>query len=51
MHYAGAVLQHLVGAKLDCALGKGQFEHNSFRLPMRPADEPEIFSWAMSRFM
>ena len=30
MYYAGAVLQHLVGAKLDCALGKGRFEHNSF---------------------
>ena len=30
MYYAGAVLQHLVGAKLDCALGEGQFEHNSF---------------------
>ncbi len=30
MYYAGAVLQHLVGAKLDCALGKGSFEHNSF---------------------
>lgn len=30
MYYAGAVLQHLVGAKLDCALGRGQFEHNSF---------------------
>ena len=30
MYYAGAVLQHLVGAKLDCALGKGQVEHNSF---------------------
>jgi hypothetical protein len=29
MNYAGAVLQHLVGAKLDCALGKGNFEHNS----------------------
>jgi hypothetical protein len=28
--YAGAVLQHLVGAKLDCALGKDEFEHNSF---------------------
>lgn len=27
--YAGAVLQHFVGAKLDCALGKGSFEHNS----------------------
>lgn len=30
MYYAGAVLQHLVGAKLDCALGRGHFEHNSF---------------------
>ncbi len=30
MSYAGAVLQHLVGAKLDCALGKGHLEHNSF---------------------
>jgi len=30
LYYAGAILQHLVGAKLDCALGKGRFEHNSF---------------------
>ncbi len=30
MYYAGAVLQHLVGAKLDCALGKGHLNHNSF---------------------
>lgn len=30
MQYTGAVLQHLVGAKLDCALGEGLFEHNSF---------------------
>lgn len=30
MYYAGAVLQHLVGAKLDCALGQGSFKHNSF---------------------
>ena len=30
MYYAGAVLQHLVGAKLDCALGKGHLQHNSF---------------------
>ena len=28
--YAGAVLQHLVGAKLDCALGTGHFEHHGF---------------------
>ncbi len=30
MQYAGAVLQHFVGAKMDCALGQGMFEHNSF---------------------
>lgn len=29
MQYAGAVLQHLVGAKLDCALGS-KLQHNSF---------------------
>lgn len=29
-HYAGAVLQHLVGAKLECALGKGSLKHHSF---------------------
>jgi hypothetical protein len=28
--YAGALLQHLVGSKLECALGPGKFEHNSF---------------------
>lgn len=30
MQFMGAVLQHLVGAKLDCALGTGHFDHNSF---------------------
>ncbi|MBO9529586.1 MAG: DUF4928 family protein, partial [Acinetobacter oleivorans] len=30
MQYVGAVLQHLVGAKLDCALGRGKLQHNSF---------------------
>ncbi|WP_192255589.1 DUF4928 family protein [Mesorhizobium caraganae] len=30
LHYTGAVMQHLVGAKLDCALGPGSFVHNSF---------------------
>jgi hypothetical protein len=30
VHYAGAVMQHMVGAKLDCALGQGNFEHNSY---------------------
>jgi hypothetical protein len=37
VYYAGAVLQHLVGAKLDCALGKGQFEHNSFSTADAPS--------------
>lgn len=30
VHYAGAVIQHLVGAKLDCVIGAGQIEHHSF---------------------
>jgi hypothetical protein len=34
--YAGAVLQHLVGAKLDCVLGSGKFDHHGFAT----ADEP-----------
>ena len=30
MNYVGGVMQHMIGAKLDCALGAGKFEHNSF---------------------
>lgn len=30
VYYAGAVMQHIVGAKLDCAIGAGKFEHNSY---------------------
>jgi hypothetical protein len=30
VQYTGAVLQHLVGARLDCVLGKGTVSHNSF---------------------
>lgn len=30
VQYAGAVMQHLVGATLDCAPGLGQIDHNSF---------------------
>jgi hypothetical protein len=37
MYYAGAMLQHMVGAKLDCALGKGKFEHNSFSTADAPS--------------
>lgn len=29
-YYVGAVMQHMIGAKLDCVLGDGRFEHNSF---------------------
>lgn len=36
MNCAGAVLQHLVGAKLECALGKGRVQHN----PFSTADAP-----------
>ena len=37
VYYAGAVLQHLVGAKLECALGRGKFEHNSFSTADAPS--------------
>lgn len=37
VHYVGAVMQHLVGAKLDCALGQGQFQHNSFSTADAPS--------------
>lgn len=37
VHYAGAVMQHLVGAKLDCALGQGRFQHNSFSTADAPS--------------
>jgi hypothetical protein len=36
-NYAGAVLQYLVGAKLDCALGIGHFEHNNFTTADAPS--------------
>ena len=32
MKYAGAVMQHLVGAKLEVALGKGSIQHSPFTL-------------------
>jgi hypothetical protein len=37
MYYAGALLQHLVGAKLDCALRKGEVAHNSFSTADTPS--------------
>lgn len=44
MYYAGAVLQHLVGAKLDCALGKGHLSHNSFSTADAPGARAGDFS-------
>ncbi|MBW7836085.1 MAG: DUF4928 family protein [Sphingomonadales bacterium] len=41
--YAGAVLQHLVGAKLDCALGEGNFNHNSFSTADAPGQRSGDF--------
>ncbi len=43
LHYAGAILQHLVGAKLDCALGIGRLEHNSFSTADAPNARPGDF--------
>jgi hypothetical protein len=43
MYYAGAMLQHLVGAKLDCALGKGTVEHNSFSTADAPGSRAGDF--------
>lgn len=37
MSYAGAVLEHLVGAKLDCALGRGSVHHKSFSTADAPS--------------
>lgn len=42
-YYAGAVLQHLVGAKLDCALGAGTVEHNCFSTADAPGGRPGDF--------
>ncbi len=44
MNYAGAVLQHLVGAKLDCALGIGKVEHRSFATADAPGEHAGDFS-------
>ncbi len=43
VYYAGAVLQHLVGAKLDCLLGRGQFRHNSFSTADAPNERSGDF--------
>jgi len=43
VHYSGAVMQHLVGAKLDCVLGPGKFAHNSFSTADAPANRAGDF--------
>lgn len=43
VYYAGAVLQHLFGAKLDCALGKGHLQHNSFSTADAPRERAGDF--------
>jgi hypothetical protein len=42
-HYAGAVMQHLVGAKLDCTLGLGQVAHHSFSTSDEQSGRPGDF--------
>lgn len=37
VQYAGAVLQHLVGAKLECVLGVGVLQHHSFSTADAPS--------------
>src|SRR5205807_85451 len=43
VYYGGAVLQHLVGAKLDCALGRASVEHNSFSTADAPGERAGDF--------
>lgn len=43
VYYAEAVLQHLVGAKLDCVLGVGKFEHNSYSTADAPSNRAGDF--------
>ena len=44
MNYAGAVLQHLVGAKLDCVLKSVKVEHRSFSTADAPGNHAGDFS-------
>jgi Domain of unknown function (DUF4928) len=43
MYYAGAVMQHLVGAKLDCVLLDAKLSHNSFSTADAPANRAGDF--------
>jgi hypothetical protein len=37
VYYAGAVMQHLVGAKLDCVYGAGKISHHAFSTADAPS--------------
>lgn len=43
VYYAGAVLQHLVGGKLECVLGAGKVTHNSFSTADAPSNRAGDF--------
>ena len=43
VYYAGGVMQHLVGAKLDCVLGVGKLTHNSFSTADAPSNRAGDF--------
>lgn len=43
VYYSGAVMQHLVGAKLDCILGFGKLAHNSFSTADAPTNRAGDF--------
>lgn len=43
VYYAGAVLQHLVGAKLDCVLEVGKVAHNSYSTADAPSNRAGDF--------
>src|SRR5205809_5866313 len=43
VYHAGAALQHMVGAKLACFLGRGHLEHNSFSTADTPGARPGNF--------
>jgi hypothetical protein len=43
VQYAGAMMQHLVGAKLDCALGRRDLVHHSFSTADAPTSRAADF--------
>jgi hypothetical protein len=43
VYYAGAVMQHIVGAKLDCVLPGGKLTHNSYSTADAPSNRAGDF--------